>query len=252
MFWRAPLRTAAVGGLSAVMLAAMSIEEHLGNVGDERRAAYARTWARSILRVLGAEIDVHTEGAAAPADAPSPRLVVANHRSTLDIFIMLDLFGGQLLARKDMASWPAIGVLARHAGTLFVDRDDPSSGAAAVQKMRDCLRRKITLCVFPEGTTFAGDEVREFRAGAFIAIARERGTILPVGIAYEQAGAIYGDEPVLDHLKRLVRLPRLRVSVAIGSPRPAASSPVRSLARDAREDVQRLVHLARRSIGGLS
>jgi 1-acyl-sn-glycerol-3-phosphate acyltransferase len=252
MIWRAPLRTAAVGGLSALMLAAMSVEELLGRVGDERREAYARTWARSILRVLGAEIDVESENAGALASDPSPRLVVANHRSTLDIFILLDLFGGQLLARKDMASWPAIGVLARRAGTLFVDRDDPMSGAAAVQKMRERLRRKITLCVFPEGTTFAGDEVREFRPGAFVAIARERGSVLPVGIAYEQAEAVYGDEPVLDHLKRVVRLPRLRACVAIGSPRPAASSPVRSLAREAREDVQRLVHRARRKLGGFA
>jgi 1-acyl-sn-glycerol-3-phosphate acyltransferase len=150
--------------------------------------------------VDGAELD-------GPPASPTvtPRLVVANHRSTIDILLMLHLFGGQLLARGDMATWPGIGVMARRAGTLFVRRDDPASGAGAVQRMRERLRRGITIGVFPEGTTFHGDEVREFQPGAFVAIARERGIVLPVGIAYERDDAIYGDEPIVDHLKRLAQ-----------------------------------------------
>jgi 1-acyl-sn-glycerol-3-phosphate acyltransferase len=161
---------------------------------------------------------------------------------------MLELFGGELLARKDMASWPAIGPLARCAGTLFVDRDSPSSGAAAVRRMRQRLRKNATLCVFPEGTTFAGDQVRDFHRGAFLAVARERGKILPVGMAYEQPEAVYGDEPALDHMKRLVGMPKFHVCVAVGSPRDADSIPVTRLAELAREDVQQLVDRARRHL----
>ena len=158
---------------------------------------------------------------------------------------MLDLFGGNLLARGDMADWPAIGVMARRAGTLFVDPTDPASGAAAVQRIRERLRRGITISVFPEGTTFEGDEVRPFQAGAFVAIARERGEVLPVGIAYETPEAIYGDEPVLDHMKRLVRAPSTRVAVSIGSPVGASATGVASLASAMRSEVQSLVHRAR-------
>jgi len=243
---RAPLRTAKVGGLSALMLAAFSAEERLRGMSDARREAYVRRWARSIRKILRMELDVlpapsrdHVDGA---------KLVVANHRSTLDILIMLELFGGELLARKDMENWPAIGVLARRAGTLFVDRESPSSGASAVRRMRERLRKNATLCVFPEGTTFSGDQVRDFRRGAFLAVAHERGRILPVGLAYEQPEAVYGDEPVIDHMKRLVRMPKFRVCVAVGSPREADSVPVRQLAELAREDVQHLVDRARRRL----
>jgi 1-acyl-sn-glycerol-3-phosphate acyltransferase len=248
MLFRAPLRTAAVGGLSALMLAAFSVEEGVRGKSFERQQAYVRRWARSMLRVL--KVDLEIEGK--DDGSTQPRLVVANHRSTLDILVMLDLFGGQLLARNDMATWPAIGVLARRAGTLFVDRDSPSSGASAVRTMRQRLRRRITLCVFPEGTTFEGDEVREFRAGAFLAIAREHGHVLPVGLAYQEPEAFYGDEPALDHMKRLVRTPRFRVCAAIGAPRQAAGADVKVLAEAARDDVQRLVHRARDHLGGLS
>jgi 1-acyl-sn-glycerol-3-phosphate acyltransferase len=246
----APFRTAAVGGLSAIMLAALSAEECLYRVSDQRRNAYVRKWARAVLEVLGVELTVRAESTTGP-DQGRPRLVVANHRSSLDILIMLHLFGGQLLARKDIASWPAIGAMARRAGTLFVDRDDPASGAAAVQRMRERLRRKITLCVFPEGTTSAGDEVRKFQAGAFVAVACERGDVLPVGIAYDRPEAVFGDEPAIEHMKRIVAMRRLRASVAIGSLRPAGRTRVASFAEQVQQEVQDLVSQARsRIVGG--
>jgi 1-acyl-sn-glycerol-3-phosphate acyltransferase len=250
---RAPLRAAAAGGLSGAMLAALLIEERLHALTDERRSSYARRWARSLLDILGVELQL--DGAADETAGPNgsnvvtPRLVVANHRSTIDILLMLHLFGGQLLARGDMATWPAIGVMARRAGTLFVDRENPTSGAGAVQRMRERLRRGITIGVFPEGTTFPGDEVRAFQAGAFVAIAREKGIIVPVGIAYERADAIYGDEPIAVHLKRLVQARTTSVGVAIGAPMSATGAGVARLAEKAHDEVQRLVNRARGMVG---
>ncbi len=235
-----------MGGISGAMLAALTVEDRVRPVTDQRRNAYVQRWARSLLRLL--QVDCKVDAAPGGADSP-PRLVVANHRSTLDILLILHLFGGHLLARGDMAHWPAIGILARRAGTLFVDRDDPSSGAAAVQSMRERLRRGITVCVFPEGTTFPGDEVREFQAGAFIAVAREKGSVTPVGIAYASPDAIYGDEPVGDHMKRLAESPSIRVAVAIGAPFSAAGAGVRPLAERARNEVQGLVGRARSIVG---
>jgi len=266
VIFRAPLRVAAVGGLSGLILAAITLEESVRAVSDERRDAYVRRWARSMLKVLAVSVEIEAapgtlEKGGRPRLVPRrsrfgtpggvglPRVVVANHRSTLDILVLLDLFGGHLLARGDMAEWPAIGVLAKRAGTLFVDRADPASGAAAVQRIRERLRRGVTISVFPEGTTFEGDEVREFQAGAFVAIARERGEIVPVGIAYERPDAIFGDEPAIDHMKRLVRAPSFRVGVSIGTPILATASRVGSLAATARAEVQALVHRARARLG---
>jgi 1-acyl-sn-glycerol-3-phosphate acyltransferase len=245
---RAPLRAAAAGGLSGAMLAALVIEETLRTVSEARRDAYVRSWARSLLRVL--EVDVAIDAVPGALErSTAPRLVVANHRSTLDILLLLHLFGGNLLARGDMAGWPAIGTMARRAGTLFVDRSDPSSGAGAVQRIRERLRGGVTISVFPEGTTFEGDHVREFQGGAFVAIAREHGEVLPVGIAYERADAIFGDEPVVDHMKRLVRAPTIRVGVAVGSP-VASRGTAGSLASAMRGEVQALVNKARGLVGG--
>jgi 1-acyl-sn-glycerol-3-phosphate acyltransferase len=245
---RAPLRTAKAGGLSAAMLAAFVAENRVRAVNHERRQAYVRRWAHAMLRVLRVDLDVLDERTQIEDAGAIPRLVVANHRSTLDILVMLDLFGGELLARKDMETWPGVGPLARLAGTLFVDRESPSSGAAAVRQMRQRLRQGVTLGVFPEGTTYAGDEVRAFHRGAFLAIARERGQVVPVGFAYQQPEAVYGDESATEHMKRIVRTRRFRVCAAIGAPRLAHSGPIASLSEQMRDDVQRLVHRARRHL----
>ncbi len=119
-----------------------------------------------------------------------------------------------------------------------------------MQRIRDRLRSGVTVGVFPEGTTFHGDDVREFQGGAFIAIARESGEVVPVGIAYEQPDAVYGDEPVMDHMKRLVRAPSVRVGVAVGSPIEAPRRHIRSLAGHLRDEVQTLVYRARAMVGG--
>jgi 1-acyl-sn-glycerol-3-phosphate acyltransferase len=247
---RASLRTAAVGSLSVVILTAFSAENAIREIGEERRQAYVRAWARWLLEVLGVHLDVIDDRPQIAGDGAVPRLVVANHRSTLDILVMLDLFGGELLARKDMETWPLIGLLARRAGTLFVDRESPASGASAVRRMRQRLRERATLCVFPEGTTFSGDEVRPFHRGAFVAIAREHGEVFPVGLAYRQAEAIYGDEPAMAHMKRIVATRRFQVCVAIGAPRRADSLSITALADQLRADVQSLVARARVQVGG--
>jgi len=238
-----------MGGVSGAMFAALTVEHRVRPLSDERLEAYVRRWAASILHLLRVELVIDAAPGALDKGS-APRLVVANHRSTVDILLMLHLFGGNLLSRGDIANWPAIGVMARRAGTLFVDRTDPSSGAAAVQSMRERLRRGITVSVFPEGTTFPGDEVREFQAGAFVAIAREKGLVTPVGIAYETADVIFYDEPAADHMKRIAQRPATRVGVAVGAPFSTTGLAVRVLADRARDEVQAQVARARSRVGG--
>lgn len=252
--FRLPLRALFAASTSAALYAALKADQAARpmppDADEARRDAYVRRWAESLLRVLQVEVVLVPPGPA-PRDvlARVPRLVVSNHRSTLDILLVLDLFGGNLLARGDMAGWPAFGRLAREAGTLFVDRADPSSGAGAVQRVRERLRKGRTITVFPEGTTFEGDEVRPFHAGAFIAATRERVPILPVGFAYAGAHAVFGDEPIGDHFGRLLRAEKTRVAVAIGEEFPSRGIPIAELRDRAHDEVQALVHRARAVIG---
>ncbi len=242
---RAPLRVGTAAATTVGLVASLLAEEQLRDVPPERRDLYVRAWARGMLRALDVEISI--EGRR-ELSGERPRLVVANHRSTLDIFLMLSLFGGHLLARGDMETWPAVGWLSKKAGTLFVDRSDAASGAAAVRKITDHLKRGRIIGVFPEGTTFDDDEVRPFHAGAFMAIARVRGEVTPVGIAYEDRAAHYADEPIGDHFKRLLAAKRTRASLVVGEPIAMQGLSIHDAKERARDAVQGLVHRARRRL----
>src|SRR5450755_1121694 len=71
---------------------------------DAVRNVWTRRWSRALLRLFSIEREI--DGKIAPATRG--RLVVANHRSTIDIGILLDLFGGRMVSRADLASWPVI------------------------------------------------------------------------------------------------------------------------------------------------
>jgi 1-acyl-sn-glycerol-3-phosphate acyltransferase len=109
------------------------------------------------------------------------------------------------------------------------------------------LKRGETICLFPEGTTFEGDDVRPFHAGAFSAALRTKAEIVPVGIAYETgSGASFVNEPFLAHLGRMAGADPTRVVACVGAPIAVADDArAATLASAARDGVQTLVHRAR-------
>ena len=195
--------------------------------------------ARHVLRTLG--VVVESVGSA-PGDRP--RLIVANHRAALDIGVVLTALPAWFLSRGDLADWPVIGRIAKHAGTLFVDRESGYSGASAIRRIRSGLKEGRSVVVFPEGTTHRGDEVKPFRPGAFAALRGLDAEVLPVGLAYP-FGIEYVGIDFMTHVKRVAARPRTRVCMQIGTPfRPEGGA--RDSASRAHEAVVELVRQARR------
>lgn len=102
---------------------------------------YVRLWSKRVLTILGIEVHSAGDDDVGPADEGmplgSPALIVANHRSALDIPILLARFGGVALSRGDLARWPVLGFAARRASTIFVDRGSTGSRAAAIRSIGD-------------------------------------------------------------------------------------------------------------------
>jgi 1-acyl-sn-glycerol-3-phosphate acyltransferase len=177
-------------------------------------------------------------------------LVVVNHRSTADILVLLRAFGGHMVSRADLARWPLVGPAARAVGTVFVDRSDALSGAAAVRAIRSRLAQGSTVIVFPEATTFPDDDVRPFHAGAFVAALHSGADVIPVGLSYATgSGAAFVNESFPAHLRRMAAADPSRVAMCTGA--PIAIGPKTRAARlrdESRAEVQRLVHEARRMV----
>jgi 1-acyl-sn-glycerol-3-phosphate acyltransferase len=243
-------RIAGFGALTTAMLPLFLAHEGVSH-GRERahvRERWVGAWCSALLRLFG--VRAIRRGSLPPRGRG--HLVVANHRSTADILLLLRTFGGYMVSRSDLARWPLVGVAARAVGTVFVDRSDVVSGANAVRAIRDRLAAGDTVIVFPEGTTFPDDEVRPFRAGAFVAALRSGADIVPVGLSYARgSGAQFVNESFPAHLARMAAAKPSRVAMCVGEPIAVAERARAAPIRDqAHAEVQRLVREARRLVDG--
>ena len=204
-----------------------------------------RRWARGTLAING--IQTLVADPLPPPPQGVARLVVCNHRSALDIPILLAHFGGSMLSRHDVADWPVVGRGAKRANCIFVDRDNPQSGATAIRAIRNRLEAGATVNVFPEGTTFAGDEIREFSRGALVAARGLSVQVLPVALAYP-SGTEFVEDDFADHVRNFASRPRIRVGVAIGRLRKNDASP-RELITSLHDEMKELVKRARQIRG---
>jgi lyso-ornithine lipid O-acyltransferase len=253
---RFPIRTAGFVGLTFTLYGMLELDTAI-SAAEERPAVlykWIERYGRGLLKLYGVDVTAigpHVEeGRRYPGTSPDGRgrIFIMNHRSGLDIPVNLAFIEATIVSRADLARWPVIGVAARRVGTLFVDRTDKQSGAAVINAMCGAIERGRAVMVYPEGTTYSGDEVRPFRPGAFVAAQRTGAEIVPVGLAYGGEGASFVEEPFTAHMKRVSSAPGTRAALAVGEPLRAPGASLEETTKAGRDAVQALVHRARAAL----
>lgn len=110
-------------------------------------------------------------------------VIVANHESMFDIFILYFLHVQfRWLSKKEVFKAPVMGQSMKWCGYVPVERGNPASHTAAMEASADWIRRGVPMVFFPEGTRSDTNELRPFKLGAF-RLAEETGVpILPIAI----------------------------------------------------------------------
>jgi 1-acyl-sn-glycerol-3-phosphate acyltransferase len=153
-----------------------------------------------------------------------PALLVANHVSWLDVYVLNAALGGaRYVAKREVAHWPVAGAIARGFGTFFHVRGSVRDAARVKDAVAAALRAGERVVVFPEGTTTEGDRVERFHA-AFLQAAIDAGVpVQPVAIRYpgpdgapDRAAAFVGDMTFLASLARVLRRRRLDARLTFG------------------------------------
>ena len=167
--------------------------------------------ARLLIRLLG--VDLRFEGT--PPNGLS--VVVANHRSYVDIPLVMSVVPSVFLAKSEIGDWPAFGAAARLARTVFVAREDAASRKRALAALGAALDEGDTITVFPEGTTTTGPGCSPFRLGAFRLAAARGLPIVPIAIAYaDRRDAWVDDTSFVAHFLERFRRSHMVVSFTIG------------------------------------
>lgn len=147
-------------------------------------------------------------------------ILIANHVSALDIFLMAALYRTVFLSKEEVRRYPLVGPAAALVGTVFIRRESPFESQRAIRKIaRHSTGRIIT--IFPQGTTGAIEDRLPFKRGAFKTVELNHGTILlPVTIRYKEDRAIAWRKPqnLMDNLKAVSSQKNISVKVTIHQP----------------------------------
>lgn len=126
---------------------------------------------------------VNVEGAE-NADPNKTYVVVCNHQSQFDIFLVygwlkLDL---KWVLKAELRKVPAVGIGCEKAGHIFVDRSDPEQARNSIRGALDRVGDGVGILFFAEGTRSQDGKLLPFKKGAFRVAASQQLPILPVTI----------------------------------------------------------------------
>jgi len=129
---------------------------------SRRRFRAIRRWSRKLLRILHVRYSVHGH-----LPAGTPTLIVSNHVSWLDIWVIDALIGVRFVAKSDIRRWPVIGFLVKGAGTIFIERDKRHDTARTNRSIVQALTHGEYVAIFPEGICTDGRELKPYHASLF-------------------------------------------------------------------------------------
>jgi 1-acyl-sn-glycerol-3-phosphate acyltransferase len=190
-------------------------------------------------RIVCALLDVHVSVAGTRLEE-RPLLIVSNHVSWLDISVITSVAPVVFVAKREVASWPLFGLLAKLQRSVFVDRNQrhktPDVNAEIARRLAD----GDPVLLFGEGTSSDGNRVLPFRT-ALIDAARDvlsaaslfrrvcfQSLFLshtglhgfPLGRQHRPVVAWYGDFALGPHLMGVLRRGAIDVVLTWGEPIP--------------------------------
>jgi 1-acyl-sn-glycerol-3-phosphate acyltransferase len=235
-------RTLRVAVHVAEALATTVVVFPLVNAG--RRNALMKSWSRRLLRMLN--VDARLRGHSLDGGGGNV-LIVANHISWLDIFVLMSVRPARFVGKSELRRWPLMGTLITRVGTLYVERARRHNTHQVNRRAAEALASGDVLAIFPEGTTTDGTSLLPFHGSLLQPIVDAEGHVLPVAIRYSTpdglhsaAAAYVGDTSILESFWRLTGEPALVVDLHIAPPLPARLKHRRELSRAA-ESVIRTV-----------
>jgi 1-acyl-sn-glycerol-3-phosphate acyltransferase len=206
-------------------------------IGRPRKNALIRGWSRRLLRMMAIEPRV----AGTPQRGLGPRtLIVANHISWIDIFVIHALQPSRFIAKSELRSWPLVGGMMAGVGTLFIERDSRRHAHEIKQRVSEALAHGDIIAIFPEGKTSDGRQVHRFHSALLQPIVDAGGQVQPIALRYRdgtgeitEAAAYVAETTLLQSFWRMTGEPTMVVELYLGHAIEAQSRHRREVTRDA-------------------
>jgi 1-acyl-sn-glycerol-3-phosphate acyltransferase len=186
-----------------------------------QRGRYIRWFSRRVLRLCGVRLRLpaHLE-AALPHEGhfkrEPPALVVANHVSWLDIFVLNSLYPCRFVSKIEVRAWPVLGWLTHRVGTIFISRAKRADVKRIFGGLVAHLKAGDRVAFFPEGRTSFQGELGQFHANLFEAAVEAQVPVHAYAIMYLRETGEY--HPAVEFVGDMGALASLRAVLSADGP----------------------------------
>jgi 1-acyl-sn-glycerol-3-phosphate acyltransferase len=216
--------------------------------GSDIRRRILQSWSAGLLDIFNVRIDIEGDD---PLRALRHGLIVTNHISWLDVFVLNAIVPMRFVAKAEVRRWPVIGWLCARAQTLFLERGKARAAARINVHMVELLRQGECLAVFPEGTTTDGAQVAHFHSSLLQPAVDAGAQVHPVAIRYQdESGARSTAAAYIDELSfgasmwNILSTPQLYVRLIAAASLDARTLDRRSLTRTSHERISAALNAA--------
>ena len=207
-------------------------------LSPKRRNRVIGNWSAALLDILNIRVVVRGNP---PARDVAGVMFVANHVSWVDIHALNSVITTRFVAKAEILKWPVFGWFAIKANTLFIDREKRHATGKMTGLTREALQAGDCICVFPEGTTTDGNEIKPFKGSLLQAAIDAETALWPFSIHYPGAGesantemAYWGERSLIESMRLVIRQHKPVVVLDFAEPIRASGYDRRTLAAEAR------------------
>lgn len=145
---------------------------------SEGKLRHKKRWSASLLFAMGIEVQGDLTSIAPRA------MLVANHISWVDIFVINALLPSAFVAKEEVRDWPIFGWLAAKNDTLFMQRESRAQARKTNEEIAQVLNQGKYVVVFPEGTTSDGCRLLPFHGALLQPALSAACPVVPIAIRY--------------------------------------------------------------------
>jgi 1-acyl-sn-glycerol-3-phosphate acyltransferase len=205
-----------------------------------------RRWSRKLLSILAVSVREKN----APDKLPERCMLVLNHISWLDIFVINATSPATFIAKSEIRDWPFVGWLCTLVGTLYIERGKPSAVRKATGAIVAQLERGVLIAVFPEGTTTFGRSLEPFHTALFQPALDAGATLQPIALHYLDAAGTHtdaagyvGETSFMESVWNILSTRRIVAELTLLAPVSVQGQTRRSLAAKTEEAIARALHV---------
>ena len=201
-------------------------------IDDAARRAHVQRWSAALLRLFRVRLEVlrmDDEGSLVPVALPDAAstpaahgIIVANHVSWLDNFVINSMQPCRFVAKSDIRDWPLLGTLCARADTIFISRGSPRDVRKTFRSLVASVEAGDRVAFFPEGTTAAQGTLLPFHANLFEAAIDAGVPVQPLAVRYLDAEGRFdpavdyiGETTFLQSMLVILRAPPVRAQILL-------------------------------------